>query len=273
MIWRIRRAFGVRGKFHPASLWLDIPYGKTHWTLEARNSGFFHLSKCHLNHIDKRTSRSFMCRENICFSNEITFWCTLPHTRLRGFGSNLWHGQCRTVRRGFLRCLDDGRRLRHTALRWCALCIFCFGRLFPERLKLLCTFALMECYGVFASSRLHLQTQPLGRMRHSPSERIFCQTGPFLDQGRCDSINQPILQDPDAPDAAFGKPAPAGKQRTHINLKRNPFQQILQSRYKGSSFRFVFHMIAGKMNISSTTCQLPAGIAKTEEDIGASQNV
>jgi hypothetical protein len=88
MIWRIRRAFGVRGKFHPASLRLDIPYGKTHWTLEARNSGFFHLSKCHLNHIDKRTSRSFMCRENICFSNEITFWCTLPHTRLRGFGSN-----------------------------------------------------------------------------------------------------------------------------------------------------------------------------------------
>jgi hypothetical protein len=35
MIWGVRRAFGVRGKLHPASLWLDISYGKASGTLKA----------------------------------------------------------------------------------------------------------------------------------------------------------------------------------------------------------------------------------------------
>jgi hypothetical protein len=47
MIWSVGGAFGVPGKLHPASLWMDISRREIGGTLKAGNSGFFHLRKRH----------------------------------------------------------------------------------------------------------------------------------------------------------------------------------------------------------------------------------
>src|SRR2546422_339587 len=60
---------------------------------------------------------------------------------------------------------------------------------------------------------------------------------------------------------AFGKPAPAFEKGIQVTGERYPFEQILHGSGKCFAFVFVMHLIAGKMNISTTTSELPTCIA------------
>jgi hypothetical protein len=107
-----------------------------------------------------------------------------------------------------------------------------------------------------------LRTDVLSSQYNGFDEDIFGQARPFLDQRCRYSINQPVLQDPDAADAAFGPPSPAREIRRQVDIEGNPFQQIFHRSHKGCAFFFVLYVIAGKMNISPTASQLPTRIAK-----------
>ncbi len=205
-----------------ASLWRNLSHSQTRWTLKARNAGFFHLGGCHLDDFGKGTSRGFSHRESARFPNGITFWGTLTHTWVGGFGSNVRQGESCRGRLHDLVCLESLRLSRRRCrLPVCRLC-----RLFQQSLELFGTFAIVERHFVFACSRFHLQTESSGRMRHGFCEDLLSQVGPFLNQGGRHRINQPVLQDPNTPNTARGPPPLAREIRIQIDIEWNPFQQI-----------------------------------------------
>src|SRR5215469_10512477 len=244
------RAFGVRGKLHPLSLWLAIPHCQTRWTLKARNPGFFHLSERHRNCFGKRTYGSFTHRGNACFPNGITSWCTLAYMGLGRFRRDLWERRCGRGRFGILLRLGGGWHSGSTSLR---LCCLRFCRLLKPRLELLRTLAIVDGYFLFACACLHLQTQPLRGMKHSSGEDILSQAGSSLRQGCLCRIDQPVLQHSNRANTVFGKPPPAFEKAIQVDIEGNPFEQVRKRCHKLLALFFVAHMVALKMNISTPT--------------------
>ena len=72
-------------------------------------------------------------------------------------------------------------------------------------------------------------------MWHGLCQNRFGQAGPVLDKRCCHCVHQPVLQDPNATNATGGPPPPARQGCMQIDLKWNPFQQILQGGHKGDA--------------------------------------
>ncbi len=89
---------------------------------------------------------------------------------------------------------------------------------------------------MFARACFQFQTHPFGRMRHGAGEDLLGEARASLCQGHGDGIDQPVLQHPNAPHTAFGKPPPAFEQRLHVTRQGNPFEQILDSSRKFLAF-------------------------------------
>src|SRR5436853_344293 len=101
-------------------------------------------------------------------------------------------------------------------------------------------------------------------MRHGLGEHLLGEACSSLCKSRCYRIDQPILQHPDAPNTAFGKPSPAFEKSVEVTGERNPFQQIPQGSGKFFAIFALVDMVALKMNIATPTSELSTGIAKPE---------
>ncbi len=268
-----RGALRMPGELHASLGESNISRCQTGWTLKARDTRFLSLSTCYWDNFGKGTSDRFLRRRR-SISNRVTSWSTLPHTRFGRFGGHLWHGEYRHSG-GFLHLVGLASMRHPRSVSRCLFCLFLcsFGRLFYQCLELFGTLAIVACDAMFACPCFHFQTEPPGRMWHGPRQDRFGQAGPVLDERCCHCVNQPVLQDSNATNATSGPPPPARQRCIQVDLKWNPFQQILQGGHKGDAFFFVFHVIAGKMNISPPTSKLPTRITKTEQGIGTCQHV
>jgi len=92
-------------------------------------------------------------------------------------------------------------------------------------------------------------------------------------QGRGDSTDEPVFEDPHTANAALIEVVPVIEERLPVGLEGLVVQQLQESTLKGFAICFMLKLIAGKMDVMAPARRLPTEIPEIKQVVGPDQDV